>query len=837
MSTRKLSCLVVLSVAACGTPSTDELAEQRTEARAETRADARHVFALVRDYCVRCHNDERTSGDLNLHALDRPGLGTFDESREAWERVVSKLETGEMPPEKARQPAVEEVARVTEWLEAEFARQDRAIEPEPGRVSARRLNRTEYGNTMRDLLGVDIRAAADFPPDQAAFGFDNISDALRLSPVLMEKYLNAAERSVRTAMFGPAKLEPAITHYPLPVRINLLRDQQALPENLFHYDYSGLSMVYSAHVAHYFPVDGEYSFRIVLNGHRPNQSEPARPALFIDGVLAEEFEVDATDLEGQFVETRLQVAAGERLLSVAYLKVFHGLPPQYGGPEPSKRDPKALLSNNAEGELTKEDIEVLRKLGTKIKTDRVETRVDNRFESIAIGGPFNQRTEPLRESLKKVFVCGHPSGEHGPEGHTDTCTQTILTDFSSRAYRRPSKAQEVEDLLRLVDLVQAQGDSWEEGIATALQAILVSPHFLFRIEQEPDTTNGTESAPVTDSELASRLSYFIWSSTPDAELLELAKERRLRQPEVLAAQVRRMLKDVRSRALVENFAGQWLQFKNMDVVRPDVRRFPEFEDSLRRSMRRETERFLEEIVQEDRSVLEILDADYTFVDERLARFYGIEGVEGPELRKVDVGGTKRGGGVLSHASVLTISSYSTRTSPVLRGKWILENLLDAPPPPPPPSVAPLDEEKAEQPASLREQLEVHRKNTACAGCHARLDPLGFGLENFNAVGAWRESDGEPVDASGILPSGQSFRGHQELKQILLEQREAFVRCLSEKLLIYALGRGLERYDRPALAEITTRLREGDHRFSELVLGIVESMPFQMRGAARAEVSP
>ena len=306
----------------------------------------------------------------------------------------------------------------------------------------------------------------------------------------------------------------------------------------------------------------------------------------------------------------------------------------------------------------------------------------------------------------------------------------------------------------------------------------------------------------------------------------------MRQPGLLADQVRRMLKDEKSRALVENFAGQWLQFKNMDVVRPDVRRFPEFEDSLRRLMRRETERFIEEIVRGDRSVLEIIEADYTFVDDRLARFYGIDGVEGPQVRQVDVSGTQRGGGILSHASILTITSYATRTSPVLRGKWILENLLNAPPPPPPPSVPALDEAKVGQSGSLRQQLEAHRQNLACAACHARLDPLGFGLENFNAIGAWREQEGEdPVDASGTLPTGRSFRGHRELKQILMEQRDAFVQGLAEKLLVYALGRGLQRYDRPALAEITARLPAGNYRFSELVLGIVNSLPFQMRSAA------
>jgi hypothetical protein len=785
------------------------------------------VFEFVRKHCLRCHDEAEASGDLDLHALQ--GQATFDESREAWERVVSKLSTGEMPPTDEPRPSAEDVQVVTDWLEAEFLRQDRSIQPVAGRVAARRLNRTEYNNTIRDLLGVDIRPSAEFPADQAAFGFDNISDALRLSPVLTEKYLDAAERAVRTALFGPKMLQPSLTHYPLPVRINLSRGTKSQPKNLFKYDLTGISTVHSAHVVHDFPVDGEYNFRIVLNGHRPTQSEPAHPALFIDGILVQEFEVDATDLEGQIVETRARVAAGERLLSASYLKLYHGLPPQYEGPDPSSRPPGPLLTG--EGELNEQDIEVLRRLGTKIKTDlSVETRIDNRFESIDVGGPFEQQNAPSPESWQRVCGCGH-----GPHEHSANCARSILATFMGRAFRRPATAQEVDAYAHLVELVQEQGDSFDEGIATAFQAVLISPHFLFRIEQDRSPDEGGTSAPVSHYELASRLSYFIWSTMPDAELLQLANENRLRQPEVLAQQVRRMLRDEKSRALVENFAGQWLQFSNIDIIRPDVGQFPTFEDNLRRSMRRETERFLEEIIRKDRSVLEILDADYTFVDERLARFYGIDGVEGSEFRKIDVASTGRGGGLLSHASVLAVTSHSTRTSPVLRGRWILTNLLNAPPPPPPPSVPALDESRIGQSVSLRQEMELHRRDAACASCHARMDPLGFGLENFNAIGEWRARDGEdPIDASGTLPSGRSFQGHQELKQILMEQREVFVRGLAEKLLIYALGRGLERYDRPALAKIAARLPRAGYRFSELVLGIVDSMPFQMRSAVDPE---
>jgi len=705
-------------------------------------------------------------------------------------------------------------------MESEFARQDRAVRPQAGRVNARRLNRAEYNNTIRDLLGIDIRPADNFPADTAAYGFDNISDALNLTPSLIENYVDAAERAVRTALFGPERRKPAVVHYSAPVRINDSRGTNSLPADLFHYDETGLSTRHSAHFSHRFPVDGVYSFRLVLNGHRPNQSEPAHPALFIDGKLVREFEVDATDLEGQIVEFRTHVTAGDHLISETYLRNFHGLPPSYKGPEPSKRPPEALIS--VRGALTEKDIETLRKYGTRIKTDAVETRVDNRFEAIDIGGPFEQTASPSAASLKLIYAC-----DHSGKPHTDQCVRLALTRFAGRAFRRLATTKEVDELLAYVTLARKQGDSLEEGLAAALEAVLVSPKFLYRIERDP--APGVASAPVSPYELASRLSYFLWSSTPDDELLRLAGTGTLRQPAVLGAQVARMLRDPKADALVENFGGQWLQFKNIDVVRPDQERFPMFEESLRRAMRRETELFLASIVRRG-SVLDLLDAKYTFLNERLARFYGVDGVIGPEFRRVDMSGTTRGGGILAHASVLTVSSYSTRTSPVLRGKWILENLLNAPPPAPPPGVPPLEETKANG-GTLRQQMEEHRKNPVCSSCHSRMDPLGFGLENFDAIGGWRTQDGKsPVDASGDLPDGRSFRTPAELKTLLMADRDVFLRGLTEKLLTYALGRGLERYDRPTVNAIISKLPSHQHSFSGLVTEIVNSLPFQMRSA-------
>ena len=661
--------------------------------------------AFVRGTCGGCHNEKIASGGVNFSSYT--GEKTFVENRDVWERVAAKLKTGEMPPPGVRKPAAADIAAVTGWLEGEFVRQD-AMKPAAEPVAARRLNRAEYNNTVRDLLGVNIRPADDFPQDQAAYGFDDISDALRMSSILLEKYADAAELSVRTAIFGPPLLKPSMTHYPLPVRLNDARGKKTPIPDAAHYDLTGLSTLHAAHAIHDFPVDATYSFRLVLNGHRPNQSMPAHVGLWIDGKLIQEIEVDATDLEGQVREVRTKVTAGEHLLSASYIKQFHGLPPSYGGPEPSTRPPEPLI--NPRGALTAKDIETLRRLGTTIKTDGIETRIDNRFESIDVGGPFDQTTGPSPESMRRIFVCGRT-----PAQRNALCAKRIVATFAERAFRRPLRPGEADPFVGLYTLARKQGDSFEEGIAAALEGVMVSPNFLYRIERDQP-----------DYEMASRLSYFIWSSMPDAELLRLAGEHRLRQPAVLEAQVRRMLKDEKARALVDNFAGQWLQFRNIDVVRPDGQRFPDFDESLRYSMKRETAMFVENIVRQDGSVLDFLDASYSFLDERLARFYGVPGVTGPEFRKVDMSATQRGGGILAQAGILTISSYATRTSPVLRGKWILENLLNDPPPPPPPSVPALDDTKVGESASLRQQMEAHRKSAVCASCHSKMDPLGFG---------------------------------------------------------------------------------------------------------------
>ena len=788
---------------------------------AATAGDDHGTFAFVKKNCVGCHNASVTSGGVDFSSLAKPG--TFVQNREIWEHALAKLKAGEMPPPGAPKPPAADVSAATQFLEATFKQQDSSIRADVGRVGARRLNKAEYNNTVRDLLGVDIEPAADFPADQAAYGFDNISDALNISSVLMEKYADAAERSVRTAIFGPDKLKPAMTHYPFPVRLNKTRGVKEDLSNIGAYDETGLSLLSASHTMHRFPVDGTYSFRIVLNGHRPNQSMPAQIAFWIDGKQVQHFDEDATDLEGQVLELRTHVTAGEHLLSCSYLKQYHGLPPDYHGPDPSTRPPVALITSTR-GKLSEKDIETLRKYGTKIKTDSIETRIDNRFESLDVGGPFEQTLGPSAQSTKLIFVCGHTAGKHNA-----SCPRKIVSSFAERAFRRPLEPKEVEPYLALYALARKHGDPFNEGIAAALEGVMVSPGFLYRVERDERADASGNPVPVNDYELASRLSYFLWSSMPDAELFRIAREHKLHQPEVLEAQVHRMLADRKADALVENFAGEWLQFRNIDVVHPDQAKFLDFDEGLRHSMRRETELFIGSIIHNDASVLDILNANYTYMDERLARFYGVPGVRGPEFRRVDMTDTQRGGGVLAQASILTISSYATRTSPVLRGKWILENILNDPPPPPPPSVPALDDSKVGESASLRQQMEAHRANAVCASCHAKMDPLGFGLENLNAIGEWRDKDGKfPVDASGSLPGGKSFSGPKELKALLMQDRDKFADAITEKMMIYALGRGLERYDRPALKSIEANLASHDYRFSQLVLGIVESLPFEMK---------
>ncbi len=744
----------------------------------------RTIRPFVANHCASCHNPQLKTGGLNLSGFSN--AAAVEQNRAVWQKVLHKLRSGEMPPPAMPRPALDQVARVTAWIEA---RLKQSIKAEPGRVTARRLNRAEYNYTVRDLLGVEASPADDFPIDDSGYGFDNIGDVLSLSPVLMEKYLAAAEKLASLAIVTPAPIPATLERY----QTETLGGAAGSPISLTR--------------KHRFPAEAEYDFKVGV-GRRPDRAPPIKLALLLDGKQVTTFDVDAWAPKPREFDVRIRVPAGEHLVAAAYL------------PETAEYNPASAPARPAFPKPREDAVEKYMR-DRKIKDNLV-------MDYIEIRGPFNAAPPPPPESHRRIFVCGHLRSNHDPG-----CARTIVTSLARRAWRRPATAAEVDELLPFTDIARKQGESFEQGIRLALEAMLISPHFLFRIERDPPSGAGGPVHRVSDLELASRLSYFLWSSIPDEELLAAAERRQLRKPAAFMQQIRRMLADLKSQRLVENFGAQWLQLRNLRGVQPDPQRFPEFNEELRDSMHRETLLFFEAILREDRSILDFLDADFTFVNERLARLYGIPGVTGSEFRRVTLKGEQRGG-VLTHASVLTVSSHPTRTSPVLRGKWILETLLNAPPPPPPPGVQQtLNEASSGKTGTLRQLLEKHRSSPSCYTCHARMDPLGFGLENYNAIGAWRTHEGEHLlDSTGTLPDGQSFRGPAQLKAILKRDRDAFARGLTEKLLTFALGRGVEEYDQPAVDAIGRQLAAKQYRFSALVEGIVNSMPFQMRRSAK-----
>jgi mono/diheme cytochrome c family protein len=817
-------------------PTALDAASPRTKdpAAAEAHEFESTLKPFIKSNCLTCHSARRKKGGLNLEQYQSIEAVTEDADR--WETVIRKLREGEMPPaEEEPRPEPAAVEAVTGFVERAIARADAARGPMPGRVTARRLNRSEYNNTVRDLLGLDLRLADSFPQDDSGYGFDNIGDVLSLSPILMEKYLAAAEQIARTAVFGPEPLKPALTKLqPLTGRI------QPNPTPQRDYDVTGLTLPNALHATPRIPVDGEYVIRLVTSGGRPVGSDPIRFGLWIDGRQVTTHEIDPEggasfepdqqqELAGRRLEFRTRLTAGEHWVAGTVLNLFEGLPPSYNGPNPAKRpQPPPPVFKPRPNSTPQQIAEQKKRFDARVATTQPANTA--RVGTIEIIGPYGHVAGASAESRRKLYACGHVDGRH-----QSWCSTRIVANLARRAYRRPVARAEVDRLLALSADVRRRGGSFEEGLAATVQAVLVSPDFLFRIERGQPVAGASPALKLTSHELATRLSYFLWASMPDDELMAAADRRTLHTPRVLAAQVRRMLADPRASSLAEHFAGQWLQVRALESATPDREKFPDFDHYLRVSMRRETELFFQSIVREDRSVLDFIDAPYTFLNERLARHYGVPDVKGPEFRRVALAAAGERGGVVTQASVLTVSSYATRTSPVLRGKWILDNLLDAPPPEPPPDVPNLDDKAVGTAASLRQQLEQHRADPTCASCHKRMDPLGFGLENFDAVGAWRVEDGKfAIDASGTLPDGRTFTGPRELKAILRTEREAFARGLTSKLMTYALGRGLERYDRPAIKAIVNSLPADDYRFSSVVRGIVTSPAFQMRGPEKTK---
>ncbi|MEO6080437.1 MAG: DUF1592 domain-containing protein [Steroidobacteraceae bacterium] len=722
------------------------------------------VKPLVSQYCLDCHNSSDSSGDIDLEWLQKRGQLELQD-RATWERIVEKLRAGEMPPADEPRPTREQVTTLAGWIDQQIVSLDRDAKPNPGNVTARRLNRYEYDNTIRDLLHVQLRAANEFPPDPFGYGFDNIGDVLSLSPVLTEKYLKAAERISEAAIPSVKPVPSVAVRYEAEALRQIDRQQ--------------------LQTLHDFPADGNYTLRVAWENAISDKSAMT-VVWYLDGKQVASTPYMWTTLADRGVDTKgVRIPQGTHKLEVD----IQTPPPKQGARGSSKPS----------------------------------------IVRIQIDGPFEQAKREEMAGYKRIFFKGPPTAKN-QAGYA----REILTTLARRAYRRPVTEGDVKPLLNLANLVRSRGGSFEDGIRVALQAILVSPKFLFRVERDPPA--GVEAQRINDLELASRLSYFLWSSMPDDELLMLAEQGKLREPASLRSQVRRMTIDPKAHALTESFAGQWLQTRDLESLTPDAKLFPDFDARLRDAMRTETEMFFQSIVSEDRSVLDLIDGRYTFVNEPLAKLYGIADVRGREFRRVELDGAQRSG-ILTHASVLTVTSYPTRTSPVIRGKWVLETILNSPPPPPPANIPSLDETRVGVSASVRQQLEQHRSNPVCAGCHSRMDPLGFGLENYDAIGRWRTTEGAvPLDSSGVLPDGRQFAGATEMKTLLKADAPRFVRALSDKVLTYALGRGLEFYDRPAIEEIANRVEQNDYRFSELITATIESLPFQQRSRQPLEAA-
>ena len=744
--------------------------------------------AVVEQYCQACHNATVATRGLSFADLD-PAAPAKDPK--VWESIVEKLTHRHMPPVGMPRPDEETYEAVVDTIAGSLDAAARA-HPNPGRTATfRRLNRTEYRNAIRDLLDLDVDVSSTLPRDESSNGFDNITVG-EVSPMLLEGYLNAAHKISRLAVGGPLR---DVGGELILVPADLTQEQHApgLP-----FGTRGGTVV-----SHNFPLDGQYEIRMTLSRDRDEQVEGLRgefeAELALDGKRIGLFPVAQPENRDhsqadKHLFVRVPVLAGPHEISATFLKKS-----------------AALLETERQPYLA------------RFNMDR-HPRAQPAVYSISITGPYDPAGPGDTPSRERIFTC-----RPAQASEESACAKRILSQLIRRAYRRPIQAADTDQLMGFYEQGRKER-GFEGGIEMALRALLVSPEFLFRIERDPSGVAPETAYPVSDIALASRLSFFLWSSIPDAELLEAAERGELRKPDVLEKQVRRMLADSRSQALIDSFAGQWLYLRNLDSVSPDRRIYPDFDENLRRAFRRETELLFETIVREDRPLVELIGADYTFLNERLAKHYGIPHVYGSQFRRVQLPPDSHRGGLLTQASVLSVTSYANRTSPVVRGKWILPNIMGTPPPPPPPDVPPLKEKSPSgKKLSGRELLADHRANPLCASCHNTLDPIGFALENYDAIGRWRNrDDGVPVDASGVLPDGRPFDGPEGFRQALLARPELFVATASEKMLTYALGRGVEYYDMPAIREIVSQAAEDDFRFSAIVLGIVESTPFQMR---------
>jgi hypothetical protein len=787
-------CLLVVALAIAGRGAVAQGSLPEPDAGAVAIPDSLHQF--ITENCLGCHDPVIATAGLDLqNLLSAP----IDRDPRSWERVLRRIASHQMPPAEEPRPSEESVAdavtRLGKSLDDVASRQF-----EPGHAeSLRRLTRAQYRNAIRDLLRLDVDVSEWLPADESSHGFDHVT-AIGLSPTRMSRYLTAAEKISQMAVGRVGRTPSAKT---FRIRPDITQD--------VHIEGLPLGTRGGVLIPYHFPAAGEYEVQVRLMRDRneeleglkqPHELEIAldreRVALF---TVAPPARGESDKLVDANLTTRMRVTPGTHDVGVAFLNRSSAL-------LESTRQPLNVHFNYYRHP----------RLGPAV----YEVTIVGPFDGAV---PFDAAGPGETESRRRIFSC-RPEREADEEA----CAERILSDLLRQAYRRPIAAEDLVVPLRYFHEGRAEGD-FEAGIERALSAVLVNPHFLFRVESAPPDVAAGAVYRISDVEFASRLSFFLWNSLPDEELLRLAESQQLFEPEVLEAQVRRMLGDPRSESLVTHFAAQWLHLQNLEAVTPDMRRYPDFDDNLRQAFRQETELFVESILREDRSVLDLIRADYTFLNERLAKHYGIPHVHGSRFRRVTVGPDSHRGGLLRHGSILTVTSYATRTSPVLRGKWVLENLLGTTPPPPPPDIPNLEENTVLASLPVRERLAAHRANPACASCHNLIDPVGFALDQFDAVGRWRDlEEGQPVDASGALPDGSEFSGVAGLEDGLLRRPDLFVSSLTEKLMVYALGRGLEYHDAPTVRRIVAGAREEDYRLSSLILGIVRSVPFQMRRA-------
>ena len=762
--------------------------------------------ALVDRYCVTCHNDRLQTAGL---ALDTVDFERVAEHAPVLEKVVRKLRSGQMPPEGRPRPDAADVETFLSALEGALDREGEAT-PDPGRVASRRLNRVEYVNAIKDLLDLEVDGAELLPSDMAGFGFDNNADVLAMTPSLMTRYIAAATKVSRAAIGSPDN-RPMMQVYDVGFEERDVRANEDMPFSTL----GGLSQ------RHMFPLDGEYIFAVRLKRNATVET--------IEGIEEDEHEIE--------------------------LRVDHKLITRWdiGGRFPGP-DPGVLIAvpeDDVEGQrlheyrMTADDaleirvpIEAGQRLVSVAFTDSAPSphglRGQPGIDKLFISGPFNGAVPDDTPSRQKIFTC-RPADDAAVD-EKEACARDIISTLARRAYRRPVTGADVDPLVAVYRDANAERD-FDFGIELALEALLSMPEFLMRIYEEPVDLEPSEPYRLSDLELASRLSFFLWRSIPDDELIELAAAQRLSEPDMLSGQIRRMLEDERATRFMNDFVGQWLQIRNINEQAPDGALFAQFNDTLRRAMVEETQLFFESQVRADRPIQDLLTADYSFLNEQLARHYGVDGIYGSRFRRVDLEDDRRHG-LLGHASLLTVTSYANRTSVVLRGKWVLETLLGAPPPPPPPNVPPLEEDEAgAAPTSLREKMEQHRRNPVCATCHTEMDQLGFAMEHFDAIGQWRETDrGAEIDAT-IEWAGRTIASPRDFRVALVEKGEEFERTVVEKLLTYALGRGVDYYDAPTVRGIVRELADADFRWSAIIEGVVTSPPFRMRRAADPADAP